>query len=201
MPNRRGSVNGPTPSEFSFGRGHRPSMGLCPQPDELDDPLAVKRAQMQVDPTDPSAPLDFDGSYQGVDQWGRNIPNLRERGYTPIVREHGIGQKEDRLDPMNPAAYQKMHGAGSDPNEAWRDGEASDPLRRGWENGNYDPEVNSKTAQYRYARNAQLRDARNIRSLGKRLKIKRTPDAKGERSPLKFDGYEDPRNQDQPWTT
>lgn len=195
---RRPGVNGPTPSEFSFGRGTRPSMELYPQPDMDFDVLAYKRAVMQVDPSDPAAPIDFRGEYQGVDEFGREIPNMRDRGYTPIVREVGRGEADILVDGSNPKAYEDEYGKGADPNENWRNAETSDPLRRGWENGNWDEDVVKETAQYKEGHNKQLSDATKVRDKGKRLKIKRTPDAM-DNGQLKHDGYHDPRADGMPW--
>lgn len=193
MARARGNVNGATPSEFSFGRGHRPSIDLYPQPNEELDPLAVKRAQLQTDPTDANAPLDFDGSYRGVDDFGRELPGLKERGYTPIVRETGRGEMDDRLDPTNPKLYQDREGRGTNPNESWRDQEVSDPIRVGWEEGNYDPDVNAKTAAYKYGTDPEQVGIGNMRSeLTKRRRIVKR--VGGPKSKLPYKGEVDPRD-------
>lgn len=186
------NVNGPTPSEFSFGRGARPSMDLYPQPDEQRDPLAIKRAILQTDSTDPGAPLDFDGTYKGKDTFGRDLPTLRERGHAPIVRESGRGEMDQRLDPTNPKLYEGMHGKGADPNENWRNSEIADPIREGWENGNYDPNINNETTAARYGTDPekQFTDKMISELTKKRRAIKRTPPSK---HPLHKYGEPDPR--------
>ncbi|UVT31252.1 hypothetical protein SEA_OTTERSTEDTS21_91 [Gordonia phage OtterstedtS21] len=203
MPGRpRGRLaNGPTPSEMSHGRGTRPSVDLFPQPDMDYDILAYKRAVMQTDPTVADAELDFYGDIVNYDEYGRALPTLRERGHTPIVRERGRGDMDDRLDPTNPYLYEQREGVpGADPNESWRKGEVSDPLRVGWEEGNYDPEVNQETAAYKAGTGEQawisnaatsMRD-RNVR------KIKRVGGP-----PMQHynpNGEADPRREEQPWT-
>lgn len=189
---RRGNVNGPTPSEFSFGRGSRPSMDLYPQPDEKLDPLALKRAQLQTDTTDPQAPLDFTGEHQAYDEYGRPLATLQERGFTPIVRETGRGEMDDRLDPTNPKLYEDRECKGADPNESWYDRNVHDPIRRGWENENYDQDVNAKTAAYKQGADPEQQWNSNMVSelTGKRRKIKRTPPS---RHPLYKNGEVDPR--------
>lgn len=193
----KGNVNGATPSEFSYGRGFRPSQQIVPQPDAENDPLALKRAQMQVDSTDPGAPLDFDGTYQGYDKFGQEIPNMRERGYTPIVRETGRGELDDAIPNNNPRLYREA--TGEDPNYAWRNAERSDPVRVGWEEGNFDPEVVASTAQHKLATNKELSDATQIRSKGQRLGIERTPDPNAAHKHIKHKGYDDPRVTQMPW--
>lgn len=197
-----GNVNGPTPSEFSFGRGSRPSMGLYPQPNEKLDPLALKRAQLQTDTTDANAPLDFTGDYRGTDDFGRTLPGLRDRGHAPIVRESGRGEADDRIDPLNPVDYtehQSKEGfgpapdwRGHDPNEAWRNGEVSDPGRLGWEEGQFDPEVNAKTVAARQGSDPYLVGISNMRSelTKKRRIVKRVG---GPKSVLPYKGEVDPR--------
>lgn len=188
----RGNVNGPTPSEFSFGRGSRPSMDLYPQPNEELDPLALKRAQLQTDSTDANAPIDFDGSYRGFDEYGRPLANLEERGFTPIVRETGRGEMDDRLDPTNPKLYEDREGTGSKPNEDWRDPEISDPLRVGWEGNQFDPDANAKTAAATQGTDPEQVWISNMRSdlTGKKRRVKRTPPSK---NPIYKNGEIDPR--------
>lgn len=167
-------------------------MDLYPQPDEELDPLAAKRAALQTDPTDSQAPLDFTGDYQGFDEWGRPLATLRERGYTPIVRETGRGDMDTRLDPTNPKLYEDREGKGADPNESWYDKERDDPIRKGWERGNYDPARNAKTAAALQGTDPeQVWNANMISEItGKRRKIKRTPPSK---NPLYKNGEADPR--------
>ena len=187
-------VNGPTPSEFSHGRGSRPSLALYPQPDPDFDQLAYKRALLQVDPNDPNAGVDWEGTYVGKDRFGRDLQTMEERGYTPIVRESGTGQFNDRLDPLNPKAYEDLHGRGADPNEAWRDEKKEDPTRVGWENGQYDPEVNKETAPYKHGdgENARIQNmATTFARQGKYRKVKRTPESK--RGLFAKQGEMDPR--------
>lgn len=186
------NVNGPTPSEYSFGRGSRPSRDLYPQPDELNDPLAIKRAELQTDPSDPNAILDFDGTYVGKDKFGRDLPTLRERGHAPIIRETGRGERDDRLDPTNPKLHQDLNGKGTDPNGDWRNPNTSDPIREGWEEGNYDPEVNAKTVAATLGTDPEQVFNDNMLSelKKKRRTIKRTPPSK---HPLMKYGEADPR--------
>ncbi|XBA13419.1 hypothetical protein SEA_XENIA2_93 [Gordonia phage Xenia2] len=198
-PRRHRSVNGPTPSEFSHGRGHRPSMELFPQPDMDYDILAYKRAVMQTDPTDANAELDWDGTIVRYDEYGRPLPTLRDRGHTPIVRESGRGEMDDRLDPTNPYLYEQREGS-PDPNEAWRDPEVSDPLRTGWEGGNFDPEVNAKTAAATQGTGYQSRLQSLMTSIRDR-KVRKIKRIGGP--PMQHynpDGEADPRRDSQPWT-
>ena len=189
------NVNGPTPSEYSFGRGARPSMELYPQPNEELDPLALKRAQLQTDTTDENAPLDFTGEYRGKDQFGRDLSGLEERGFTPIVREKGRGKMDERLDPLNPKAYEDIHGRGVSPNESWRNHEEADPIREGWEEGNFDPDVNAKTAAALQGTDPAMVGLSNFRSelLKKRRIVKRVA---GPGSKLPWKGEADPRAKD-----
>lgn len=174
-------VNGPTPSEFSFGRGSRPSRDLYPQPDPDFDQLALIRAERQTDSMDPAAVPDWEGTLVTYDEWGRQRATLAERGGTPIVRETGVGAVNDRLDPTNPKAYEDLHGRRADPNEAWRDEKVRDPIRVDWENEQYDAEVNARTAAYDHGTgdNAKLMsEVTYARDAGKHRRVKRTPESK-----------------------
>lgn len=197
-----GNVNGPTPSEFSFGRGSRPSMDLYPQPNEKLDPLALKRAQLQTDTTDANAPLDFTGDYRGTDDFGRTLPGLQERGFTPIVRESGRGEMDNRIDPLNPVEYsdrQIKEGFGNppdwrghDPNEAWRDEETSDPIRAGWEEGQFDETRNEQTSAAKQGTDPYLVGVSNMHSeLTKKRRIVKRVGAPP--SALPYKGVVDPR--------
>lgn len=174
-------INGPTPSEFSFGRGSRPSRDLYPQPDPEFDQLALLRAERQTDPMDPSAVPDWEGTMVSYDEWGRQRATLAERGGTPIVRETGTGEVNDRLDPTNPKAYEDMYGRHADPNQDWRDDKISDPSRVEWEQGQFDPATNEKTAAYAHGTGdnaVAMSRYTYVRDAGKHRRVKRTPDSR-----------------------
>ncbi len=190
MPER---INGPTPSQYSQGQGSRPSLDLHDSTDPEVDPLAVKRMIMQTDPTDEGAVPDPHGDRVAYDQFGRPLPTLEERGYTPVVKERGIGGINDRLDPLNPKAYEDMYGKGADPNEDWRNADVSDPSRWGWEAvppghpdyidprhavGNAEKVLgNDATAAARYGRGENAKrdqEITEIRDKGERI-LRRTP--------------------------